>query len=92
MLKTILKKAKTKTNKKKRADRTLGQIVKAKIYRQNLTQKHHIHTHKKRKRGKKYISLLLKFTSSIWDDSLSIQVFHRCRVHQVDCGDLTPCS
>ena len=23
-----------------------------------------------------------------WDDSLSIQVFQRCRVHQVDCGDL----
>ena len=26
------------------------------------------------------------------DDSLSIQVFHRCRVHQVDCGDLIRCS
>ena len=30
--------------KKKRTDRTLGQMVKAKLYRQNLTQKH-IHTH-----------------------------------------------
>ena len=30
-------------------------------------------------------------TSSIWDDSLSIQVFHRGRVHQVDCGDLIRC-
>ena len=40
----------------------------------------HIHTHKKRKREKNiYISLLAKSTSSIWDDSLSIQVFHRCR-------------
>ena len=28
-----------------------------------------------------YISLLPKSTSSIWDDLLSIQVFHRCRVH-----------
>ena len=27
-----------------------------------------------------------------WDDSLSIQVFHRCRVPQVDCGDLIHCS
>ena len=27
-----------------------------------------------------------------WDDSLSIQVFHRCRVYQVDCGDLIRCS
>ena len=34
----------------------------------------------KREKGKKiYILLLPKFTSSIWDDSLSIQVFHRCR-------------
>ena len=39
-----------------------------------------------------YISLLPKSTSSIWDDSLPIQVFHRCRVHQVDCGDLIRCS
>ena len=22
------------------------------------------------------------------DDSLSLQVFQRCRIHQVDCGDL----
>ena len=47
----------------------------------------------KREKGKKiYISLLPKSTSSIWDDLFSIQVFHRCRVHQVDCGDLIHCS
>ena len=47
----------------------------------------------KREKGKKkYISLLPKSTSSNWVDSLSIQVFHRCRVHQVDCGDLIHCS
>ena len=34
----------------------------------------------KREKGKKiYILLLPKSTTSIWDDSLSIQVFHRCR-------------
>ena len=33
----------------------------------------------KEKKGKIYISLLPKSTTSIWDDSLSIQVFHRCR-------------
>ena len=34
----------------------------------------------KREKGKKiYILLLPKATSSMWDDSLSIQVFHRCR-------------
>ena len=37
------------------------------------------HTNKKRKRKNIYISLLPKSTASIWDDSLSIQVFHRCR-------------
>ena len=48
----------------------------------------------KREKGKKYIyiSLLPKSPSSVWDDSLSIQVFHRCRVHQIDCGDLLRCS
>ena len=51
----------------------------------------HIHSHRKRKRKKKKKSLLPKSTSSIWDDLLSIQVFHRCRVHQVDCGDLIRC-
>ena len=66
--------------KKKRADRTVGQMVKAKLYSQKHTQKH-THTHsQKEKKGKKkiyiYISLLPKSTSSIWDDSLSIQVFH----------------
>ena len=47
----------------------------------------------KREKGKKYIyiSLLPKSTSSIWDYSLSIQVFHRCSVHPVDCGDLICC-
>ena len=34
----------------------------------------------KREKGKKiFISLLPKSTSSIWDDSLSVWVFHRCR-------------
>ena len=68
--------------KKKRiwTDRTLGQMVKAKLYRQNHTQKHtHTHSQKEKKGKNIYISLLPKSTSSIWDDSLSIQVFHRCR-------------
>ena len=41
-------------------DRTLGQMVKAKLYRQNLTQKHkHIHSEKEEK-GKKIIYLAPK--------------------------------
>ena len=30
--------------------------------------------------------------SQFWVDLLSIQVFHRCRFRQVDCGDLIHCS
>ena len=64
MLKTILNK--TKNKNQKWTDRTLGQMVKAKLYRQNHTQKH-AHTLTKRKKGKNiYISLLPKSTSSIW--------------------------
>ena len=45
------RKKKQKT-KKKRTDRTVGQMVKAKLYRQNHTQKH-THTHsQKEKKGK----------------------------------------
>ena len=53
----IIKKTKflSKKKNKKRMDRTLGQMVKAKLYRQNLTQKHiHIHSQKKGK-GEKLI-------------------------------------
>ena len=50
--------------KQKQTDRTLGQMVKAKLYRQNHTQKH-THTPKKRKRKNIYISLLPKSTASI---------------------------
>ena len=49
---TSTKNLKTKKQKKKkRTDRTLGQMVKAKLYRQNHTKQH---THKEKK-GKKYI-------------------------------------
>ena len=49
MLKTIFK-------KKKRTDRTLGQMVKAKLYRQNHTKKHtHLHSQKEKKEKNIYI-------------------------------------
>ena len=42
----------TKNKKRKKTDRTLGQMVKAKLYRQNHTKKH-THTHsQKAKMGK----------------------------------------
>ena len=55
-------------------------MVKAKLYRQNHTQKHtHTHSQKEKKGKNIYISLIPKFTSSIWDALLSIHVFHRGR-------------
>ena len=43
---TVLKK---KTKQNKQTDRTLGQMVKAKLYRQNHTKKH-THTHSQREK------------------------------------------
>ena len=68
-------------------------MVKAKLYRQKAHKEAYTYTLIKRRKGKIYIyrcsqSPLPQF----WDDSLSIQVFQRCRVHQVDCGDLICCS
>ena len=46
---------KERNKQTKQTDRTLGQMVKAKLYRQNHTQKH-THTHsQKEKKGKIYI-------------------------------------
>ena len=58
--------AKNYTKKTKKTDTTLGQIVKAKLYRQNHTQKHtHTHSDKEKKEKYIYISLLPKSTASI---------------------------
>ena len=46
--------AKNYTKKQKRTDRTLGQMVKAKLYRQNHTKKH-VHTHSQKEKKKKNI-------------------------------------
>ena len=60
-------------------EKTLGQMVKAKLYRKSHTEAY-AYTLTKREKGENiYILLLPKSISSIWDDSLSIQVFHRCR-------------
>ena len=50
--------------KKKQTGRTLGQMVKAKLYRQNHTKKHtHAHSQKEEKGKNISISLLPKSTS-----------------------------
>ena len=51
---------KTKGNKKKWTDRTLGQMVKAKLYRQNHTKKHtHTHSQKEKKEKSIYIYIYI---------------------------------
>ena len=87
--------AKNYTKKEQKTDRTLGQMVKAKVYRQNHTKKH-THTHSQKVKKEK-IRIYIYFCSQspppqFSDNSLSFQVFHRCGVHQVDCGDLICCS
>ena len=85
----------TKTNKQtKKTDRGKHRTNgKSKAIQRKSHTEAYTYTLTKREEGEKmYISLLPKSTSSIWDDSLSIQVFHRYREHQVDCGALIRCS
>ena len=48
-----------KTKNKKRTDRTLGQMVIAKLYSQNHTKKHS-HTHSQEEKKEKYIYVYIK--------------------------------
>ena len=50
---------KNKSKQTKRTDRTLGQMVKAKLYRQNHTQKHTHTDSEKEKKGKIYIYIYI---------------------------------
>ena len=60
---TSVKNYTKKKTKKKRTDRTLGQMVKEKLYSQN--QRHrHTHTHKKKKRKKKIYLYIKKEESN----------------------------
>ena len=68
------------TNKQKTDRQNLKTNGKIKAIQTESHTEAYTYTLTKREKGKKiYISLLPKSTSSIWDDSLSIQVFHRCR-------------
>ena len=62
----------TKQNKAKGTDRTLGQMVKAKLYRQKSHTEAYTYTQKEKKGKDIYISFLPKSTSSVWDDFLFI--------------------
>ena len=89
--------AKNYTKKKKRKKKTDRQNPRTNGKNKAIQTKSHTeaytYTLTKREKGEKiYILLLPKSTSLIWGDSLFIQVFHRCRVHQVDCGGLLCCS
>ena len=85
--KNYTKKQKTKTDRQ--SPRTNG---KSKATQTKSHTEAYTYTLTKREKGEKKILLLPKFTLSMWDDSLSIQIFQRCRVHQVDCGVLIRCS
>ena len=55
--KNYTKKKQPKNKNKKRTDRTLGQMVKAKLYRQNHTKKH-THTHSEKEKKEKIIYIV----------------------------------
>ena len=78
MLKSILKKLKLKKNKTDRQNpRTNG---KSKAIQKKSPTEAYTYTLTKREKVKKiYILFLPKSTTSVRADSLSIQVFHRCR-------------
>ena len=70
-----------KTNKEKKMDRLNPRTNgKSKAIQTKSHTEAYTYTLTKREEGEKISILLLpKSTSSIWDDSLPIQVFHRCR-------------
>ena len=69
-----------KTNKKKTDRQNPRTNGKSKAIQTKSHKEAYTYTLAKKEKGKNmYISLLPKSTSSIWDDLLSIQVFHRCR-------------
>ena len=82
-----------KTQKTKKDRPNPGQKVKAKLDRLNHTKQHtHTHSQKEKKEKKKIFHCSQSSPPQFLDDSLSIHIFQRCRVHQVDCGDLICCS
>ena len=74
---TKKKQQQKKTDRQNPRTNGKSKAIQTKSHREAYT-----YTLTKREIGTKIcISLLPKSTSSIWDDSLFIQVFHRCRVH-----------
>ena len=84
----------TKNKNKKKTDRQNPRTNgKSKAIQKKSHTEAYTYTLTKREKGKIYIYCCSQSPpSQFWDDSLSRQVFHRYRVHQVDCGDLIRCS
>ena len=72
-------------------DQTLGEIVKAKLYRQNLTQKHTHILSQKEEKGKKIIYLAPKVHLVNLGGFIVYSGIHQMQVHQVGCGALIRC-
>ena len=77
----VISSAENYTKKKKNTDRqNLRTNGKGKAIQTKSYTEAYAYTLTKREKGKKiYILFLPKSTSSICDDSFSIQIFHRCR-------------
>ena len=66
---------KNKKKNRKRADRTLGQMVKAKLHRQNHTKKY-THTHsQKKKKEKIYIYLYIFLKKEEESNQINKQIY-----------------
>ena len=76
-----------KTDRQNRRTDSKNKAIQTKSHKEAFT-----YTLTKREKGKKKYSRSRSPPPQFWADSLSIRVFHRCRVHQVDCGDLICCS
>ena len=89
--KTYTKKKKKTTQKADRENPRTNGKNKA-IQKKSHTEAYTYTLTKREKGNKKIYRCFQSPPPQFWDNSLSIQVFHRCRVHQVDCGDLIRCS
>ena len=71
----------TKTNKqtnKKWTNRILGQMVKAKLYRENHTKEHtHTHSQKEGKKKEIYMYIYIKFKKKEESSQINKQIYQR---------------
>ena len=68
----------TKKTNKQRTDGILGQMIKAKLYRQNHTKKHtHTHSQKEGKKKEIYMYIYIKFKKKEECSQINKQIYQR---------------